>query len=377
MSISPDRLNWAKTTLGALITLEYGKPLKAEDRDGQGYPVYGSAGEVGLHSTPLISRAPVIVVGRKGTAGSVWWSSKPCSVIDTAFYVEEKVELEARFLFLLLDFIDLPALTAQTGVPGLNRDRAYGCAVVIPPRNEQKRIVDVISSVEAYIAALKQQDEVTRTARNAVLHELLNAGGDDWTETSLGEAASINPREAALDQNAPFIPMDAVHVGKRFAQYLEPRGERSGARAKGGDILFARITPCLENGKVAQIPPHVERCGGSTEFIVIRGSALTSPDFLYFWATWSETRARAAGLMTGTTGRQRLSAGDLGALPLLLPPFSEQNRIVETVSAMDKLIYSTEQAIADAQKLRSGLLSSLLSGDHEIPESYDRLLGVA
>jgi type I restriction enzyme S subunit len=265
----------------------------------------------------------------------------------------------------------------STGQTELSRDAVGALPLTLPPLAEQKRIVDVAASIDTYIAALQQQAVNAQSARNAVLHELLAAGGDGWTETTLGEAASINPREAALNQNAPFIPMDAVHVGKRFAQYLEPRGERSGARAKGGDILFARITPCLENGKVAQVPPNVERCGGSTEFIVIRGSALTSPDFLYFWATWSDTRVRAAGLMTGTTGRQRLSAGDLGALPLLLPPFSEQNRIVETVSAMDELVYSTEQAIAEAQKLRSGLLSSLLSGEHEIPETYDRLLGAA
>ena len=79
------RDGWTETTLGEIITLEYGKPLKAENRDGKGFPVFGSAGEVGLHSKPLVNEAPVIVVGRKGTAGAVWWSDLPCSVIDTAY----------------------------------------------------------------------------------------------------------------------------------------------------------------------------------------------------------------------------------------------------------------------------------------------------
>ena len=176
---------------------------------------------------------------------------------------------------------------------------------------------------------------------------------DSWTETTLGEAASVNPPEAALNQNAPFIPMDSVHVGKRFAQYFEPRGERRGARAKGGDILFARITPCLENGKVAQVPSYVERCGGSTEFIVIRGTAVAISDFLYFWATWHETRVRAARLMTGTTGRQRLSASDLGALSLLLPPLSEQQRIVDVMSSVDAYIAALQQQADDARAARN------------------------
>jgi restriction endonuclease S subunit len=60
-----------------------------------------------------------------------------------------------------------------------------------------------------------------------------------------------------------------------------------------------------------------------------------------------------------------------------LPPIEEQGRIVEIVSSIDDLIESTEHAVADAKHLRSGLLLDLLSGSHEIPESYDRLLGAA
>jgi type I restriction enzyme S subunit len=209
------------------------------------------------------------------------------------------------------------------------------------------------------------------------LHELLSAGGDDWTETTIGKVALINPKEAALAKDAPFVPMDAVKVGKRFVNYFEPRGERSGARAKSGDVLFARITPCLENGKVAQIQDDVGACGGSTEFIVVRGTEYINSDFIYFWATLGSTRDSAAGLMTGTTGRQRLSAGDLGEIALNLPPLDVQMRIVKVVSSMDDVIQATEQAVMDSKVLRSGLLSDLLSGNHEIPASYDSLLGAA
>ena len=245
----------------------------------------------------------------------------------------------------------------------------------LPPLTEQKRIVDVVSSVDVYINALQHQAGTARLARNAILHELLAIGGEDWTETTLGDIALLNPKESALSADSPFIPMDAVHVGKRYVQYHEPRGERSGARANTGDVLFARITPCLENGKVAQIQNGIERCGGSTEFIVIRGTNVFDSDFSYFWATWSETRNQAAGLMTGTTGRQRLSASDLGAIAISLPPLVEQKRIVEIVSSMDEVIQSTEKAVADAKNLRSGLLSDLLSGEHEIPGSYDKFVG--
>ena len=184
---------------------------------------------------------------------------------------------------------------------------------------------------------------------------------DGWTETTIGEVASINPKEIALAKDAPFVPMDAVKVGKRFVDYFEPRGERSGARAKSGDVLFARITPCLENGKVAQIQVGVGACGGSTEFIVVRGSEIIDSDFIYFWATLESTRDLAAGLMTGTTGRQRLSATDLGEIALNLPPLAEQKRIVDVVSSVDGYNDALQQQADTARSVRNAVLHEMLS----------------
>ena len=78
----------------------------------------------------------------------------------------------------------------------------------------------------------------------------------------------------------------------------------------------------------------------------------------------------------GATQRN-INRAMLKEFAFLLPPLVEQHRIVEIVSSMDEVIQSTEQAVVKAQSLRSGLLSDLLSGEHEIPESYDRLLGAA
>ena len=166
--------DWTETTLGEIITLEYGKPLKAENRDGKGFPVFGSAGEVGLHSEPLVNEAPVIVVGRKGTAGAVWWSDLPCSVIDTAYYVVQKMETDIRFLYFVLGYLDLPSLNAQTGVPGLNRDRAYSQHVLLPPLHEQKRIVEILSSMDEVIQSTEQAVLDAKSLRSGLLSDLLS-----------------------------------------------------------------------------------------------------------------------------------------------------------------------------------------------------------
>ena len=184
---------------------------------------------------------------------------------------------------------------------------------------------------------------------------------DNWVETTLGNVAEVNPKEKALATSAPFAPMDAVNVGKRYVTYFEPRGDRGGARANDRDVLFARIAPCLENGKVAQVPQGTGPCGGSTEFIVLRGTAEASSDFLYFWATWSATRSRATDLMTGTTGRQRLSWTDLSGMKIQLPPAREQKWIVDLVSAVDEYIAALQRQADAARTARNAVLHELLT----------------
>lgn len=172
--LTADGDDWVETKLGQLLTLEYGKPLTDENRDGKGFPVFASAGVVGLHSEPLVSKSPVIVVGRKGTAGSVYWSETPCFVIDTAYFVKQISDIDSRFLYLLLNFIDLKSVTAQTGVPGLNRERAYSLRCNVPPKSKQLEIVNLISLFDIEIAQSARVVEEAKQLRSGLLSDLIS-----------------------------------------------------------------------------------------------------------------------------------------------------------------------------------------------------------
>ncbi len=146
------RDEWGEATIGSVLTLEYGKGLKQADRSGEGFPVYGSGGITGLHSEALTSD-PTVVVGRKGTAGSVYFCPGPCWVIDTAFYAVPKsdVGLTLEFTRYLLEAANLQRLVSKGGVPGLRRERVYAEKVLIPPLREQQRITDLLSHVDAVV----------------------------------------------------------------------------------------------------------------------------------------------------------------------------------------------------------------------------------
>ena len=390
------RDGWEETNLGAFITQS---KKKVKVLKGEVYPAVG----VMMEGRGFVTREPFI--GGKTTykqltpiepnqlvlrSITAWEAPIQVTTDDhVGFHVSgvfpvfdiDSAKINPRFLGLHCQYNPFWESMRERTVGSVLRRKTLSAKALmeipieLPPIHEQKRIVDLVSSVDSYIEALRQQLEGAKISRNAVLHELLNAGGDGWVETTLGQVAVLNPAEPALSSTDHFAPMDAVHVGKRWLQYTEERGDRSGARARAGDVLFARITPCLENGKVAQVQSELDRCGGSTEFIVVRGTERCLSDFLYFWCTLKVNRDRAAELMTGTTGRQRLSWKDLGSLSLWLPPLTEQERIVDLVSTVDSYIDALEGQINSSTSLRSGLLSDLLSGNHEIPASYDQLIG--
>ncbi|MGH3695780.1 MAG: hypothetical protein ACRDRX_17630 [Pseudonocardiaceae bacterium] len=188
-----------------------------------------------------------------------------------------------------------------------------------------------------------------------------------WKRAALADVCEVSPRDPALPAAAPFVPMTAVEVGQRYPKYFEERNSRGGVRAQPGDILFARITPCLENGKLAQIPAHSAPVGGSTEFIVVRAGVEIDPGYLYYWCQEPAVRAKAQSMMIGVTGRMRLSSRDLGTFQIAYPSMGDQQCIVEILEdhlsrldAADGLTRSTEMRL---HAWRRASLDSLVHKD--------------
>lgn len=184
---------------------------------------------------------------------------------------------------------------------------------------------------------------------------------EDWKETTLGEVVLINPKVPKLQEDSPFIEMADVDTWGRWAFPSGPKGKRGGIRATGGDTLMARITPCLENGKIAQIPGDFGDVGGSTEFIVLRATDETTPEFVFLLAQGHRVHSESIGLMVGTSGRQRVSAKDVASIQVFLPPVEEQREIVSFMRALDLMIQAGDREIASAEQMRGDALKTVLT----------------
>ena len=137
---------WGPVRLDSFIELAYGKALKAEARISGGVPVYGSGGITGWHNASLVNEAS-IVVGRKGTVGSLYWENRPFFPIDTVFYVKTRMPLS--YVFQVLRILGLNDMNTDAAVPGLNRENAYRLLVA-------GASVDVISAFDGVASKLRE-----------------------------------------------------------------------------------------------------------------------------------------------------------------------------------------------------------------------------
>lgn len=167
--------------------------------------------------------------------------------------------------------------------------------------------------------------------------------GDGWTTMPFDQAVQVNP-SVRLQRGSvyPFVDMQAVDPGSRRVGPSEMREfQGGGSRFMNGDTLMARITPCLENGKIARFAaPDDQPVGhGSTEFIVIRGRpAVTDNGFAYYLTKWDGVRQYCISQMTGSSGRQRVPTNALSHSKVTIPPLKEQQAIACILGALDDMI---------------------------------------
>jgi len=127
---------WKQRKWEDLATLEYGKSLRGYENGSGQFPVYGTNGLIGWHSEPLCKH-PGVIVGRKGAYRGIHYSSKPFYVIDTAFYLKPKADIDLRWAYYALLTQDINAMDSGSAIPSTSRVDFYALPVKCPPPSEQ------------------------------------------------------------------------------------------------------------------------------------------------------------------------------------------------------------------------------------------------
>lgn len=347
------RTPWPEVTLGDICELRYGKSLPGAKRSGNGFGVFGSNGQVGLHQDALTS-STTIVVGRKGSFGEVTYSSEPCWPIDTTYYIDATcTQANLRWLYYILKALPLTELNRAAAIPGLNREDAYMQRLMLPPLSEQRRIAEVLDQADALrlkrLATLEYVDRL----RRSIFDEMFGRG----------PFSPVTVSRQALDHREGW-PWKTLTDVARLATGHTP--DREVPSYWDGDIPWISLTEIRGlDGTVAENTDlHVSQDGidhsssvllpagtvcfsrtASIGFVTVMGRPMaTSQDFvnwvcgdslrpLYLMHALLRSREQLRDLSTGST-HKTIYMRVAEQFRVLVPPLALQDEFVRRIEAL-------------------------------------------
>jgi type I restriction enzyme S subunit len=403
---------WCVCKLDALGSVGRGKskhrPRNDESLYGGDYPFFqtGDIKAANFHLTEYSQ-----TYNEKGLAQSKLWQpgtlciTIAANIAETAIlgipgcfpdsvvgFVPDSEKTDVRFIKYYVDTIKLQMQSVSRGTTqdNLSVDKLLSFDFCVPPLPMQRRIAGILSAYDELIENNQRRIRILEDMARSLYREwfvhLRYPGHESvqpaesqlgqipqgWEVKSAPDCIVINPRVTVpRDGEKPFVPMGCLSNDSMLISDIESRTGNSGAKFQNGDTLFARITPCLENGKtgfVQFLSNSQDVAFGSTEFIVLRSRTLT-PEFIYCLARSEEFRNAAIKSMSGATGRQRVQEACFDAFLIAQPPHELLDRFTEIVAPSFRLIYSLHHQTENLRRTRDLLLPRLLSGQVNLSES--------
>ena len=374
-------MTWESIRLGEFVTLKRGYDLPSSLRADGSVPVVSSAGVTGHHDTAKVN-GPGVVTGRYGTLGEVFFITDDFWPLNTSLYVQDFKGNDPRFSAYFLKSVLTTTHSDKAAVPGVNRNDLHARTIRVT-RNvrEQRTLVSTLSSYDDLIENNRRRIHLLEQTAHMIYEEwfihlrfpghayvsITDGVPDGWEKRSVADAIYVNPRDPVQDgARIRYVPMGALSTSGMVVDLSksEIRTESTPVRFTNGDTLFARITPCLENGKTGYVNFLNQRevgCG-STEFIVLRGREI-SPYFTYCFARTPAFRGAAIKSMIGSSGRQRVQVSCLREFVVPVPFAHLREKFDQTCEPLFREITVLIRQIEMLAEARDVLLRRLMNGE--------------
>ena len=374
----PGNWCWTYLTKAAECLDNFRKPINATDRAGRNgnVPYYGATGQVGWIDD-FLTDEDLVLLGEDGAPFLDLIKDKAYLITGKAWVNNHAHILRSlfgdtgnRYLLHYLNSFNYAGYVNGTTRLKLTQASMDTIPIPLPPLAEQQRIVDRIESLFAKLDEAKEKAQAVvdsfETRKAAILHKAFtgeltakwreehDVGMESWEQCSLSDVCTVNPKKADTkdlpdELEVSFFPMPAL--SEIYGEITDPQTRllkevRSGfTNFSEGDVVFAKITPCMENGKSAVVGKLVNDIGyGTTEFFVLRCSDRLYNRFLYHLVRDKLFRDKAKAVMTGAVGQQRVPKRYLETYKLNLPKFNEQREIVRILDGF----FAREQSAKEA-----------------------------
>lgn len=356
-------MTWTEKTLGDLIQLQRGHDLPMKARTPGIYPVVGSNGILSRHKEAKYA-APGVLIGRSGVIGGSIFVNEPYWPLNTTLFVRDFRGNDPRWVYYLLKNIDFSGFNSGSAQPSLNRNYIAGIELQVPTYSEQCAIAATLGALDDKIESNRRAIALSESLARS-LFEKRFALTQIPDGTALSELIDVNPRRV-LKAGTPsiYVGMSSLPEFSAEVYVWETKEAGSGQRFIAGDVLMARITPCLENGKTAVVDmlEGGEVGWGSTEYVVLSPAGHFSTAWIYCLVRDERIREFAIQSMTGTSGRQRFQADRFSQYRIAEP--DEQDLVA--FNAVAEPLFARMTQLRDESlrlsALRDVLLPELLSG---------------
>jgi len=372
---------WEKKRLNDFAWFQRGFDLPKKKFITGGVPVYGSTSILGYHNIAKVE-APGIITGRSGTLGVMQFAKEDFWPHNTSLWVKDFKGNDEKFAYYLFHCLDFSLFNSGGAVPTLNRNVLNSFVVDVPPLATQRKIASILSAyddlIENNIKRIKLLEEKAQLTYEEWFVRMRFPGRENWKvdeETGLPEGWEEKPFSSIVDVNpkttikkgtiAPYIPMRSISESSMVIMPIEERAVSGGTKFKNGDTLFARITPCLENGKtgfVQFMKSDEDIATGSTEYIVLRETPEVGKYFIYCTSREEEFRENAIKSMVGSDGRQRVKSECFEKYIVNHAPLKIRNefeKLAEPIFLSIQLFVDQNQLLKEARDL---LLPRLMMG---------------
>ncbi|MBN9336011.1 restriction endonuclease subunit S [Devosia sp.] len=316
-------------------------------------------------------------------------------------YRANPLKLDANFLLYSLMGPELQAQIRAAGsgatVEHIRVPDAERLKIRLPDLTTQQRVGSILASYdELYLNNRRRIAILEEMARRLFVDWFVRfrfPGTDDiplneteigtapveWPTVRADEIIDFDPRTKVPKEGMKrFVPMDALDTSSSVISYWETRAGNAGSKFQNGDTLFARITPCLENGKTGLVNflNAKETAFGSTEFTVMRGKGAPS-SFVYLLARSESFRAVAIKSMGGADGRQRVRVDALKGYELPLPPAELLRKFAEVAEPLLEHVRVLADQNVRLRAARDLLLPKLISGEIDVATAEEAFVEAA
>ena len=363
-----------ETTWGDLVKVKQGKyvapsELSPDRTPTSPIPTVGANGVLGFVAKSSYRYRVPLVTCRGSNCGLIQYPKEPVWVSNNAMGLDAGSQEDNDFIYYLALATDFSDIVTGSAQPQITAGPLKTKRVSIPDHTHWGGIAATLGALD---------DKIQSNSRAQwLMEQLVRTEFDRWfsavhdpTGTAISDLISVNPRRSlARDLLATYVGMTSLPEHSAVISEWETKEFGSGQKFANGDVLMARITPCLENGKTAVVDMlRDDEVGwGSTEYVVLAPQGQISTPWIYCLVRSEPVRSFAIRSMTGTSGRQRFQASAFDTYRVAAPTESELRAFNEIATPLFERMTLLRDENRVLASMRDLLLPELISGRIRIP----------